>query len=110
MANIPVNLPLCTHRYLLMVSYIGTRYQGSQRLANRNVHEDHGTIQGALETALEGSFPKNRCCLTAASRTDKGVHAMTNCYTLPLMDFSMPTNKIRRLTNELLFKRQHDIV
>jgi tRNA pseudouridine(38-40) synthase len=94
----------------MMVSYIGTRYNGSQRLVNRNSTGVQDTIQEALEVSLESVFPKKRCCLTAGSRTDKGVHALMNCYTLPLMDFKLSTDKFKRLVNQSLLKRRHEIM
>lgn len=104
------NLPLCTHRYFMMVSYIGTRYKGSQRLVKREATGQQDTIQEALEVALESTFARKRCCLTAGSRTDKGVHAMMNCYTLPLMDFAVPTDRFKRLVNQKLVKDCHEIM
>lgn len=104
------NLPLCTHRYGLFVSYIGTKYNGSQRLTSRDEINPQETIQEALEWSLENFLPKKRCKLTASSRTDKGVHALMNCYTLPLMDFTMPTEKFKLLANENLMRKHHEIV
>ena len=105
------HLPLCTHRYALIVSYIGTRYNGSQRLINRNQQKgDQDTIQEALEASIESVIPKDKCRLTAGSRTDKGVHSLMSCYTLPLMDFTCPTEKMKRLSNLYLLKRHHEIV
>lgn len=103
------NLPLCTHRYGLFVSYVGTRYNGSQRLTPRDKLNPQETVQEALEWSLENFLPKKRCRLTAASRTDKGVHALMNCYTLPLMDFNLTTEKFKRLTNENLIRKNHEI-
>lgn len=108
--NMPGNLPLCTHRYGLFVSYIGTKYNGSQRLSGRDEVNSQGTVQEALEWSLENFLPRKRCRLTAASRTDKGVHALMNCFTLPLMDFDMPTERFKLLANENLIRKKHDIV
>lgn len=105
------NLPLCTHRYTLLVSYIGSRYHGSQRLIKRGaILGSQDTIQEALEASLESVFPKDKCRCTAGSRTDRGVHSLMSCYTLPLMDFSIPTEKIKRLANASLVRQKHDIM
>lgn len=93
-----------------MVSYIGTKYKGSQRLVNRNSTGTEDTIQEALEASIEGVFPRSKCRLTAGSRTDKGVHALMNCYTMPLMDFKVPTDRFKRLVNNSLLKRHHEIM
>lgn len=107
MANVA---SLVSHRYAIFVSYLGTRYNGSQRLRARGEFGVDATIQEALETACEGFFPRKRCKLTAASRTDKGVHALRNCFTFPLMEANLPTEKLKLLANENLIKDKHDIV
>jgi tRNA pseudouridine38-40 synthase len=53
----------------LVVEYDGTGYSGFQRQSSRP------TIQGELETAL-GRLLKDSVRLTAAGRTDAGVHAL----------------------------------
>jgi len=57
-----------TTRIALVVEYDGSRYYGSQLQA------DQPTIQGELETAIE-KLTGERLRITAASRTDTGVHA-----------------------------------
>jgi pseudouridylate synthase I len=60
-------------RYFLEVSYLGTRYAGSQVQANAV------TVQWELEKALETFFRKP-VVLTGSSRTDAGVHALQNFF------------------------------
>lgn len=60
-------------RYFLSVSYLGTRYAGSQVQANGT------TIQGELERCLAIVY-RNPVELTGSSRTDAGVHARRNYY------------------------------
>lgn len=110
MAAIPGNLPFCTHRYGFLVSYLGTKYRGSQRLVTRGVDGNRDTVQEALEWSLENIFPKKNCRLTASSRTDRGVHALMNCYTMPLVDFRVPTERVKREANFKLITKNHDIV
>lgn len=110
MSVVTKNLPLCTHRYALFVSYLGTKYLGSQRLTNREDSTSEQTVQEALEWSLERFLPKKRCRITGSSRTDRGVHAFVNCFTLPLMDFKLSTEKFKSNANELLYSRGHDIL
>lgn len=102
--------PLCKHRYALFVSYLGSRYNGSQRQVSRDRISDHDTVQEALEWSFESFLPKKYCRLTSSSRTDKGVHALMNCYTLPLQDYSLPTEKLKNLANTNLIRKNHDII
>lgn len=110
MSSLSGNLPLCTHRYALFVSYLGTKYNGSQRLTKRDEDTSQNTVQEAIESSLESFLPKHRCRITASSRTDKGVHALLNCYTLPLMDFGLSTEKLKIRANNNLMQRNHDIM
>jgi len=89
---------------------MGTGYYGSQRLTARGKIGDLNTVQEALENALDVFLPKRKASLTAASRTDKGVHALMNVYTLPLMDFSIPTSRIRTQVNINLARKNQTIM
>lgn len=60
-------------RYFLEVSYLGTRYAGSQVQANAM------TVQSELERAL-AIFLRKPVILTGSSRTDAGVHALQNFF------------------------------
>lgn len=103
------SLPYCTHRYALFVSYIGTKYQGSQRQANRNDSNDGLTIQDALDNALEVHLPKSKVSTLGISRTDKGVHAIMNIFTLIPQEIRHPTEKLKTLLNNSLMDKCHDI-
>lgn len=104
------NLPHFSHRYLLFVSYSGSRYKGSQRQINRETIGVKDTIQEALEWSLDACFGGKECRITSSSRTDKGVHALMNTYSLPLIDSSMKTNSLMQRANKRLSKAQHEIV
>ena len=106
----PSSLPLCRYRYALVVSYIGTKYYGSQRLSSRGGASGLPSIQESIELGLENYFSKKQSRLTAASRTDRGVHALMNMYTLPLMDYKAPTSKILALVNGHLMKNNAEIM
>lgn len=105
-----LNLPSCKYRYALFVSYLGHRYRGSQRLVSRSETNEQETVQEALEWSLESFLRKDRCRTTASSRTDKGVHALMNVYTLPLMDYELPTEKLKQQANFNLMRKQHDVM
>ena len=58
-------------RYFIEVCYDGTDFGGFQ------IQNNHTTIQGALENAMQILF-RQPIPLTGASRTDAGVHALQN--------------------------------
>ena len=60
-------------RYFIEVAYKGTRYAGFQIQQNAN------TIQAEIEKALKIFF-KEDIILTPSSRTDAGVHALSNYF------------------------------
>lgn len=101
---------LVSHRYALFVSYLGTRYRGSQRVIARDKHGIQDSIQESIEWSLAKFMPTKEARLTASSRTDTGVHALMNCYTLPLMECKIPTEEMKRMANSHLIRRKHDIM
>ncbi|KAJ4967069.1 hypothetical protein NE237_018918 [Protea cynaroides] len=58
-------------RYLIAVEYVGTRFSGSQRQPNCR------TVVGVLEEAFE-KFVGKPVSIFCSSRTDAGVHALSN--------------------------------
>ncbi len=60
-------------RFLIEVSYCGTKYSGFQKQHNAD------TIQSELEKALK-TFYREELSLTGSSRTDAGVHALQNFF------------------------------
>ncbi|XP_055845022.1 tRNA pseudouridine synthase-like 1 [Episyrphus balteatus] len=65
------------NRYLLNISYIGTRFSGIQKVVYKGVPRiDTSTIQGCLELALKVFRPINPINTHLSSRTDSGVHAL----------------------------------
>ncbi|KAG7494888.1 tRNA pseudouridine synthase-like 1 [Solea senegalensis] len=63
----------CT-RYLIFFQYIGTKYSGAAK-----VHQQHKTgVLDHLEDAVRKLKPLNPVSLTISSRTDSGVHALSN--------------------------------
>jgi tRNA pseudouridine38-40 synthase len=60
-------------RYFIEVAYVGTNYSGFQ------IQENANSIQGELENALS-IFLRKPVELTGSSRTDAGVHALSNFF------------------------------
>ena len=63
-------------RYLLVIEYIGTNYQGSQKQPQRNANSAKivNTIQDEVEKALS-TLTKTKTKTIFSGRTDAGVHA-----------------------------------
>lgn len=59
-------------KYLLRISYDGSKFYGFQRLNNKI------TVQGTLESVLSKFF-KEDIFVKGAGRTDRGVHALDQC-------------------------------
>ena len=60
------------YHYRFVITYKGTNYFGWQDLG---VHQDKPTIQASIEKALSKICNYENCTISAASRTDAGVHA-----------------------------------
>lgn len=60
-------------RYFIEVAYLGTNYSGFQ------VQENANSIQAEVENALS-IFLRKEISLTGSSRTDAGVHALSNFF------------------------------
>lgn len=60
-------------RYFIEVSYLGTNYSGFQ------IQENANSIQAEVENALN-VFLRKEISLTGSSRTDAGVHALSNFF------------------------------
>ncbi|KAK7412014.1 hypothetical protein VNO78_03460 [Psophocarpus tetragonolobus] len=100
-------------RYLVAIEYIGTRFSGSQKQLNCR------TVVGALEEAF-CKFVGQEVCVSCSSRTDAGVHALSNvCHVdierisqrrpgevLPPHDPSV----VRRAVNHFLQKHDGDLM
>ncbi|XP_011297296.1 tRNA pseudouridine synthase-like 1 [Fopius arisanus] len=68
-------------RYLIYLSYIGTRYRGAAKQIGCERLMDIDTIQGALETCLYANIqPRSikKPVVYTSSRTDAGVHALNS--------------------------------
>lgn len=57
-------------RYLLTISYDGSKYMGYQK------QKEEKTVQSELEQVLTKLNSENPVCVVAAGRTDRGVHAL----------------------------------
>lgn len=83
-----------SRRIALTVQYDGTDFAGMQMQANAP------TIQGELERAL-GSLLGHSVRITAASRTDAGVHALGQVVSF-LTDSPIPADNLVRAANDRL--------
>lgn len=81
-------------RYRLTIEYDGTPYVGWQRQENGH------TVQGAIERAIK-SFCGEDVALSAAGRTDAGVHALSQIAHLDLIK-NWSASKVREALNAYL--------
>ena len=81
-------------RYLLTVSYDGSKYYGFQKLNNQR------TVQNELEKALT-KINKKQVYVKGSGRTDRGVHAIgQRCHFD--MDINIEPNRLVNAVNSLL--------
>lgn len=81
-------------RYLMRISYDGSKYNGFQRL------NENASIQSSLENILS-KINKEKVVIKGAGRTDKGVHALDQCAHFDLShDFEC--DKLKYIINRLL--------
>ena len=81
-------------RYLITLSYDGSKYSGYQKQI------DTKTIQGELENALSKLNNKDTS-ITASGRTDRGVHAISQCAHFDL-DINITSDKLKMALNSML--------
>ncbi|PKA65041.1 tRNA pseudouridine38-40 synthase [Apostasia shenzhenica] len=84
-------------RYLVAVEYIGTRFSGSQKQPNRR------TVTGTLEEAFL-KFVGQPVSAVCSSRTDAGVHALSNVFHVDVQRIS------KRKPNEVLTPHEPGVV
>ncbi|XP_068200309.1 tRNA pseudouridine synthase A [Palaemon carinicauda] len=65
-------------RFLLYLSYCGTRFRGVQKQPDEELSKLPRSVQGLIEAGLLSLRPANTPALVFSSRTDKGVHALNN--------------------------------
>lgn len=82
-------------RYKALLAYDGTAYQGFQRQ-----RRDRPTVQQALEDALT-HISKRPISVTAAGRTDSGVHATGQVISF-VIDWRHPVNALQNALNAAL--------
>lgn len=61
--------------YRVKIAYKGTHYFGWQAQSKNTQHEERPTIEGTILNALKTITNYQPCTISAASRTDAGVHA-----------------------------------
>ncbi|KAF5448124.1 hypothetical protein F2P56_028686 [Juglans regia] len=102
-----------TQRYLVAIEYIGTRFSGSQQQPNFR------TVVGVLEEAFH-KFIGQPVSIFCSSRTDAGVHALSNVCHVDIQRISkrkpaevLPPHEptvVRRAVNHFLQKNEGDIM
>uniref|UniRef100_A0A0F8BYV5 tRNA pseudouridine synthase n=1 Tax=Larimichthys crocea TaxID=215358 RepID=A0A0F8BYV5_LARCR len=63
-------------RYLIFFQYMGTKYNGAVKVPPHQLHKKG--VQDHLEDAIRRLRPVNPVSLSVSSRTDTGVHALSN--------------------------------
>ncbi|GAB2279053.1 hypothetical protein Dimus_013714 [Dionaea muscipula] len=100
-------------RYLVAVEYVGTGFSGSQKQPNRR------TVVGVLEAAFQ-KFIGQPVSVVCSSRTDTGVHALSNVCHVDVERISkrkpgevLPPHEpsvVKRAVNHFLQKDEGDIM
>lgn len=97
-------------RYFFRISYIGTKYRGTQKI----VEFPNDTIQGVVESGLHLLNPANVPLTHFASRTDKGVHALMNTFHVDLEHRKQgevyQPNIVKKVLNTFLQENNHEIL
>ncbi|MCI8575359.1 MAG: tRNA pseudouridine(38-40) synthase TruA [Bacilli bacterium] len=81
-------------RYLIRISYDGSKFYGFQRL------KDVKTVQKSLEDALT-KIDRGPVVVKGAGRTDRGVHASDQCVHFDLTH-NIPTKGLKEILNKLV--------
>ena len=81
-------------KYLIIISYDGSKFYGFQRLKNQN------TIQKEIEEALS-KINKNKVIIKGAGRTDRNVHANYQAASFNL-DINIPPKGLKNALNSFL--------
>ncbi|KAM7354818.1 DC-STAMP domain-containing protein 2-like [Cochliomyia hominivorax] len=91
------------NRYLLEISYIGTRFRGIQKTVNKLEESrlDTTTIQGCIELALGVFRPVNEIQTILSSRTDAGVHALHSTLHVDLQRYDGNPYSVASMTGVL---------
>ena len=63
------------HYFRVEIAYKGTHYFGWQAQSIDTLHEERPTVEGTILNVLKKISNYQRCTISAASRTDGGVHA-----------------------------------
>ena len=81
-------------RYLITVSYDGSKFYGFQKLNNEK------SVQGELERALS-KINKSQVYVKGSGRTDRGVHALGQCCHFDL-NIDINPDRLKNAINSLL--------
>ena len=101
MAWKPSGLTVCMYYYRVTIAYKGTHYFGWQAQSTDTLHEERPTIEGTILNALKKITNYQPCTISAASRTDGGVHAQGQKAKITIADEINPESLLLGL-NSLL--------
>ncbi|KAM5584001.1 tRNA pseudouridine synthase A [Rosa sericea] len=109
----PMSQPSGIQRYLIAIEYIGTRFSGSQQQSNCR------TVVGVLEEAFR-KFIGQPVSIFCSSRTDAGVHALSNVCHVDIERISkrkpgevLPPHEptvVQKAVNHFLQKNEGDVM
>ena len=89
------------HYYRVTIAYKGTHYFGWQAQSADTLYEERPTIEGTIQNALKKITNFQPCSISAASRTDGGVHAQGQRAKITIADDIAPEHLLLGL-NSLL--------
>jgi tRNA pseudouridine38-40 synthase len=89
------------HYYRVTIAYKGTHYCGWQAQSTDTLHEERPTVEGTILNALKRITNYQPCTISAASRTDGGVHAQGQTAKITILDEISPESLLSGL-NSLL--------
>ncbi len=87
--------------YRVTIAYKGTRYFGWQAQSTDTLYEARPTVEGTILNALKKITNYQPCTISAASRTDAGVHAQGQSAKITIADEITPESLLLGL-NSLL--------
>ncbi len=87
--------------YHVTIAYKGTHYFGWQAQSTDTLYEEKPTVEGTIQNALKKITNYQPCTISAASRTDAGVHAQGQRAKITIANELSPENLLLGL-NSLL--------
>lgn len=89
--------------YRVMIAYKGTHYSGWQSQSLDTLYEERPTVQGTIQNVLKKITNYQPCAISAASRTDRGVHAQGQIAKITMSNEVSPEHLLLGLNSLLPF-------